>query len=140
MAPFAYADASALVKLFLAESEATDLRRFLREVSELVSASIVRVEVHRALRRAAASEPIVAAARRTLAQIHLRRPSEALLDRAETLDPDSLRTLDALHVATALDFSPRPDYFLCYDPRLAAAARHHGLRVVAPGLDAARER
>lgn len=85
------------------------------------------------------ADGVVAAARRFLEQIHLRRPSEDLLDRAEMLAPVSLRTLAALHLATALDFTPRPDFFLCYDLRLAAAARHHGLNVIAPGLDEVHE-
>ena len=95
--------------------------------------------MHRALRRAGASDRAISEARRYLSQVHLRRPNEAMLDRAEILGPAMLRTLDALHLVTALDFSPPPDYFLCYDARLGAAARHHGLIVLAPGVDEVHE-
>lgn len=139
MDKFAYADSSALTKLFLAEAETSALRSFLNGIADVASSSFARVEVHRALRRASASDGAISEARRYLSQVHLRRPNEALLDRAEILGPASLRTLDALHLATALDFSPPPQYFLCYDERLAAAARHHGLNVLAPGVDAVHE-
>ncbi len=136
---FAYADASALTKLFLEESETSALRRFLNGIADVVSSSFARVEVHRALRRVGASDRAISEARRYLSQIHLRRPNEAMLDRAEILGPAALRTLDALHLVTALEFSPLPDYFLCYDSRLAAAARYHGLTVLAPGVDEVHE-
>jgi len=72
-------------------------------------------------------------ARTALARIHLRQLSSEILARAADVTPRSLRALDAIHLATALDFSPPPDLFLCCDRRLAAAARSHGLAVVAPG-------
>lgn len=132
---FVYADASALIKLFLEESETSALRRFLDRRPDVVSSSIARVEVQRALRRAHADEIAMFEARRYLTRVHLRRPTEAILDKAETLGPATLRTLDAIHLATALEFTPPPGCFLCYDERLAAAARLQGLTVVAPGVD-----
>lgn len=139
MGRFAYADASALTKLFLDEPETAALRQFLNGIPDVVSSSFARVEVQRALRRAGATDRVISEARRYLLQVHLRRPNEAILDRAEILGPATLRTLDALHLVTALDFSPPPDYFLCYDARLAAAARQHGLTVLAPGVDEVHE-
>ena len=56
MGKFAYADASALTKLFLDEPETAALRQFLNEVPDVVSSSFARVEVHRALRRAGATD------------------------------------------------------------------------------------
>lgn len=97
------------------------------------------MEVHRALRRAGALAEAIEEAALFFRGIHLRRPNDELLDRAERLGPGSLRTLDALHLATALDFWPLPDGFICYDRRLADAARAHGLRVVAPGVDEVHE-
>lgn len=78
-------------------------------------------------------------ARRLLGHLYLRRPTEDLLDLAERLGPPSLRTLDAIHLATALDLRPLPECFLCYDARLAAAARAHGLTTAAPGADEVHE-
>jgi predicted nucleic acid-binding protein len=96
---------------------------------------IVRVEVLRALRRADTAEVLLSRARALLDRINLRRPSDEILTRAAEITPRPLRTLDAIHLATALDLSPPPDFFVCYDLRLAEAARAHGLAVVAPGLD-----
>ncbi len=136
---FVYADASALIKLFLEEAETLALRKFLDHRIDVVSSSVARVEVQRALRRANADEGAMFEARRYLTRVNLRRPSEAIFDRAEALGPASLRTLDAIHLATALEFTPPPDRFLCYDERLAAAARLQGLTVIAPGADEVHE-
>jgi predicted nucleic acid-binding protein len=100
---------------------------------------ILRVELLRALRRAEVEESLVANALRTLDRFNLRRTSEEILARAAELPPRSLRTIDAIHLATALDLSPPPSFFLCYDRRLADAARHHGLAVVAPGANEVHE-
>lgn len=135
----AYADASALGKLFLAEPESAELRRFLAGNFRVVAASIARVEVHRALRRAGAPQEVIEEAKRFFLAIDLHRSGDEVLERAERLAPSALRTLDALHLATALDFRPLPDCFICYDTRLGAAARLHGLTVVSPGVEAVHE-
>jgi predicted nucleic acid-binding protein len=93
----------------------------------------------RALRRAGAPEEVLERSRSVLERFNLRRLSDEILSRAADVAPRSLRTLDAIHLATALDFSPPPACFLCYDRRLGAAARQHGLAVVAPGLDEVHE-
>jgi len=87
----------------------------------------------RAARRFGFAEEIQAETRRVLERIHLVRVEESIIARAESAPPRSLRSLDALHLATALELSPPPEIFLCYDRRLAAAARSHGLSVLAPG-------
>ena len=74
-----------------------------------------------------------------LEQVNFRRLTDEIVTRAADITPRSLRTLDALHLATALDLSPPPDLFVCYDRRLSNAARTHGLAVVAPGLDEVHE-
>lgn len=94
---------------------------------------MLRVELMRAARRTVLAEQVQAEARRVLERMHLVRIDDAILARAESLPPRPLRSLDAIHLATALDLSPPPDVFLCYDERLAAAARWHGLAVVSPG-------
>jgi hypothetical protein len=48
------------------------------------------------------------------------------------VDPDLLRSLDALHRAAALELGDELDGLLTYHDRLARAARHHGLTVIAP--------
>ena len=50
---------------------------------------------------------------------------------ADLSDP-GLRTLDAIHLATALSLGERCGAFFAYDDRLIAAARAHGLTVTVP--------
>lgn len=56
----------------------------------------------------------------------------AILDAAAGLKPPDFRTLDAIHVASALSLGDDPHAFVTYDDRQAAAARKGGLRVEAP--------
>jgi predicted nucleic acid-binding protein len=51
---------------------------------------------------------------------------------AAAVPPSSLKTLDAIHLAAVLEVRDDIDEFWCYDERLAAAAREHGITVVAP--------
>jgi predicted nucleic acid-binding protein len=95
----------------------------------------VRVELLRALRRARVREEVTAEANVYLASLHLLRLEAGTLERAARIGPAELRMLDAVHLATALEFSRVPVTFLCYEQRLAAGARAHGLVVVTPGLD-----
>jgi predicted nucleic acid-binding protein len=71
--------------------------------------------------------------------VQLLRVDPAIVERATRIGPPHLRTLDALHLASALEVSPPPAAFLCYDRRLAEAARFHGFDVVAPGVDEVNE-
>ncbi|MEO6351259.1 MAG: hypothetical protein ABIP53_11465 [Candidatus Limnocylindrales bacterium] len=48
------------------------------------------------------------------------------------LEPSGLRALDAIHLATALEFGPELDAFVMYDEHLRIAAATYGLRVLAP--------
>lgn len=132
-----YADASALVKLVRDEPESHALRAFLVD-ADLVSCELVLTEVPRAIRRAAAQDP------RLAAEILMTRTAEivdavalvpldrALLLAAGAFAEPSLRALDAIHIAAAVDLLPL-DGFLSYDERQAAAARLAGLRTMSPG-------
>lgn len=93
------------------------------------------MELLRALRRARVREEVATEAKVYLETLRLLRLEAEVLERAARIGPADLRTLDAIHLATALEFSRLPVAFLCYDTRLAAAAREHGLQVVAPGFD-----
>jgi predicted nucleic acid-binding protein len=115
--------------------ERDELLRFLSQQSHLASAAVVRVEVERALLRYGAPAEVVAAARRRLEHFELRALTDELLTRAGTLLPPELRTIDAIHLAAALELSPSLDAFVCYDRRLAGAAASHGLPVIAPGTN-----
>src|SRR5215211_1832604 len=138
--PLLYVDASALVKTILKEEGADALNAHLA-ASELVSSELVLTEIPRALRRVAAIRTelsLQSLLRRAEAQtdlISLRPVEEALLIGAGMLAEPALRSLDAIHVATALHVYPI-DAFVTYDKRQAAVARLVGLRTVAPGADA----
>ncbi len=60
--------------------------------------------------------------------------TSGLLRRAAQLDPPALRTLDAIHVASALVVRDQITAIVTYDTRMASAAEAQGLTVVAPGL------
>ena len=127
------------MKLLLDERESEPLARLFTGFETIVSISIVRVEILRALRRAGYASEAAAEAKRLLGKLQLRAVTDDLLERAQNLEPFSLRTLDALHLAGAIDLGSEIDAFVCYDARLAAAARLHGLRVLAPGADEVHE-
>lgn len=60
-------------------------------------------------------------------------PSTATYDNAALLEPQILRTLDALHLASALELGDDLSGLITYDTRMAGAAAALGLAVVAPG-------
>ena len=69
-----------------------------------------------------------------------RRPSRScasilpILHLAGTIGPPRLRSLDAIHLASALSIGDDPEAFVTYDERLAEAAREAGLNVLMPGI------
>jgi predicted nucleic acid-binding protein len=119
------------VKLVVVEPESAALRRFLTRWPERTSATLLRTEAVRALRRSG-HDGRVGAARRLLGAMRLVRIDEPLLDRAGDLDPRELRSLDAVHLATALAIGPDLGVLLTYDERLGDAARQQGLIVQSP--------
>ena len=96
-------------------------------------------EIPRAVHRAAAQdaalplELLLERAGGLVDAIALRPIDRALLVGAGALSEPALRTLDAIHVASAIDLSPI-EAFVTYDERQAAAARLAGLRTMAPGV------
>jgi predicted nucleic acid-binding protein len=136
--PFVYADSSALVKLVRPEPETDALRADLKG-ADLVSSELVLAEVPRALQRIAAVDPRLAlrpALRRAgeLIQAFALYPVDRpLLLGAGALAAPGLRTLDAIHVASAVELGP-VDAFVTYDERQAAAARLAGLKIRMPGV------
>ncbi len=132
-----YVDASALVKLVREETESGALRAYLGD-ADLVSSELILTEVPRAVRRAVAQDPTLPLdlmLKRTgelIGVLALRTLDRALLAGAGALTEPALRSLDALHVASAVDLYPI-EAFVTYDERQAAAARLAGLRTMAPG-------
>jgi predicted nucleic acid-binding protein len=132
-----YADASALVKLVRDEAESESLRSHLAD-ADLVSSELILTEIPRALRRAAASDPalpldlLLERMGELIDAVALRPLDRGLLVGAGALAEPALRTLDAIHVASAITLDSI-EAFVTYDERQAAAARLAGLRTMAPG-------
>lgn len=125
-----YVDSSAIVKLVVVEPESAALRQYLRRHRPLLSSALARVEVGRAL--LAWGPDAVRRGIGVLAEVDLVRVNDRLLDTAAALKPAELRSLDAVHLATAQMFGAEVARLVTYDSRMAAAAHEMGLDVVAP--------
>lgn len=75
------------------------------------------------------------AAEGLLRRVDLIRIGAQVLDHAGALAPVRLRSLDAIHLATAIALGTRLEAMVVYDLRLAAAARAAGLQVQAPSQE-----
>jgi predicted nucleic acid-binding protein len=128
-AELVYLDSSAFVKLVLPEPETPALLSALEGVERLVASEILEIEVLRATRRGGGDT----AAHDQLAAVRLLPLSSEIRKRASELDPPSVRSLDAIHLATALGLGDRLDGLYTYDERMSLAAREAGLNVHAPG-------
>lgn len=126
-----YLDSSALVKLVVAEPESEALQRFLRSRRIRVTSSLAKVEVRRAVRLQ--GKPADDRATRILARIRLLTIDNSLLDAAAALDPRVLRSLDAIHLASAMELGDDLDCVVTYDRRMSDAAHVLGVVVRAPG-------
>jgi hypothetical protein len=96
-----------------------------------VTSELVETELRRVALRAG-GEPALGPAERLLARLTTIPLTLAILRRAGILLPPQLRSLDAIHLATALSLDPIVEEFACYDERLADAAARFGLSVIAP--------
>ncbi len=125
-----YLDSSAIVKLAVSEPESDALRRHLRRRRPWVSSALARTEVLRSL--LASGEDAVAAGRAVLARCDLVRVNDRVLNLAGTMGPADLRSLDAIHLATAERLRDEISELVVYDQRMADAARQLGHRVSSP--------
>ena len=126
-----YLDSSALIKLVFDEEETAALEDFLSEHRLRLSSSLARVEVMRAA-RTVSDELVSRHADAVLGAIEMIAPDAALLADAARIDPLTLRSLDAVHLATAVALADDIEGMVVYDRRLADAARHAGLTVWSP--------
>lgn len=127
-----YLDSSALMKLVRRETETDALRQWLqaRPGDLAVTSELGRVEVLRAARKLGGH--VMVEARAVVGDLDLVPLDRAVQDVACELGDPMLRTLDALHLASALLFGDELTAFVAYDQRLVAAAKAAGLRVIAP--------
>lgn len=127
-----YLDSSALVKLAVTEPESDALRAWLAERGDTprITSDLVRVEVTRAVMR---SQPqALLQAQQVVSRINKILIGPELLTTAASLQPPTLRSLDAVHLASALLLRNRLTAFVGYDSRLTAAARAAGLPFTTP--------
>lgn len=118
------------MKLVLREPQEAALRAEMSEWDGYVSSALLAVEAIRACSRH--RNEYASDAREWLFDVALLPLDDALLDEAASLPPAGLRSLDALHLATALNVRDDLGVFFTYDKRLAEAAAEHGLPLVQP--------
>ena len=128
--PAVYLDSSALVKLALREAESDALRRHLRRRRPLVSSALARVEVLRAL--LPEGDAALSRGRAVLRSIDLVRIGDRVLELAAGLAPAGLRSLDAIHLATARRLGRDLGHVVSYDERMLDAARQLRFRTASP--------
>lgn len=128
-----YLDTSAFVKMVREEAGTPSLHRFLAERAGvlLVSSALLTVETRRAIQREDPS--LLPRTDLLLTRVGRVEIGHSIIDAAGRLPGATLRSLDAIHLATALLLRDDLKTFLTYDGRLAAAAADQGLPVAAPG-------
>lgn len=125
-----YVDSSAIVKLAIAEPESAALRRYLMRRRPLVTSALARTEVIRALMPS--GQEAVARGVEVLRRIQLVRLNGRVLDDAGRMKPAGMRSLDAIHLASARQLGSFVRQIITYDERMAAAAQACGWAVAAP--------
>ena len=127
-----YLDTSAFLKTVLDEPQSPAIRRYLDALDGplFVSSSLLSVEARRGtLRTNPRRLPRVDLALLRIAQIEMDGP---VVEKASRLPDPTLRSLDAIHLATALEIRGDLDVLLSYDQRMLAAAAAHGLPTASP--------
>lgn len=125
-----YLDSSAIVKLAILEPESVALRRYLARRQPLVSSALARTEVARALMPS--GRAAVARGEEVMRRIQLLRINDRVLSEAGRLEPPELRSLDAIHLASARELGKSIRQIVTYDDRMGEAAQTLGWTVVAP--------
>ncbi len=127
-----YLDASALVKLVLPEPESLALASLAAGGFDLATSTVGAIETRRAVLAAVGDDSLGEQVEDLLQSVSLVGVTEEIRRAAGMLRPALLRTLDAIHLATALAFEGELRGFVAYDRRLADAASAAGLGVLAP--------
>jgi predicted nucleic acid-binding protein len=127
-----YFDTSALVKLVFDETESAALADWLTVRADVpkVSSELSTIELLRTCRRV--DEDAVEGANLLLGGIDLLPMDRAIVEKAATLVPSELRSLDAIHLASALSVNANLTALVAYDVRLCSAAAQAGIEVVSP--------
>ena len=126
----AYFDSSAIVKLVRHEPESLALVEYLETPVQATTSVISAVEVARTLRRTPADLEEISAALAGFFLVSLDSDVRAI---ATELTPKTLRSLDAIQLASAMSIHADELELITYDRRLAEAARANGVFVLQPG-------
>ena len=126
-----YADSSALLKLLIIENESVALTDFIDFT--IKSSVLTRVEVIRTLDRIAPEK--ITEAQKILDGIDLTPVNPTILSMAENFTPSiSLKSLDAIHVASVLFLGTAVEGLISYDKQMIKNAKELGIKVVSPGM------
>jgi predicted nucleic acid-binding protein len=125
-----YLDSSAIVKLVVHEAESTALRAHLRRRRPLVSSALARTEVIRSL--LPFGDQAMTRGHEVLATLDFARINDRILRAAGELEPAELRSLDAIHLASAQQFEDELRHIVTYDLRMIDSAHLLGLKTATP--------
>ncbi len=127
-----YIDTSALGRVLLAEPDAPAIQVSLASYEHWWSSTLLGVELGRLARRHSKSQHAV----RLLAGMNLLPISETLLQQATAIDPPEVRSLDAIHLATAVELHSTGTISaaMTFDRQLDAGLKHHTIQVLAPAI------
>lgn len=126
-----YADSSALLKLLIVEKESVDLSDFIDFT--IKSSVLTRVEVIRTLHKIAPEK--ITDAQIILDGIDLTPVNPAILNLAENFSPSiTLKSLDALHIATVIFLDKSVEGVITYDKQMITNAKLLGIEVASPGM------
>ena len=129
MSRLAYMDTSAMAKLILNEPGSMEMARWYIESERIVTSRVGIVEMRRVAARHAHDVAHLEVILRSVETFEL---DASVARAAAAVGPAALRTLDAIHLASAMGLLPEIDAFVTYDDRLAHAARALGLPVIQP--------
>jgi uncharacterized protein len=132
-----YADTSAVIKLLAEETHSKAFAAFYdgRADAEWVSSALLRIEVTRAVARVLPA--LLPDAKDLLTAFSYIAIDDDIVDAAMSEPDRKLRSLDAIHLATARILAPELDALVTYDERLIMAATDAGLPTASPGTDRA---
>jgi len=124
-----YLDTSAFLKLITTEDESAAMRSWFSSHESVWSSQLLRTEALRTGARLGIDADVIEDALETVSLV---LPSVATYFAAGQLSPPSLRSLGALHLATALEIGDDLEGIVAYDERLSDAARAASIEVFVP--------
>ena len=124
-----YLDSSAVVKLVFEEKESDSLRAFLKQ--NLVSSDLTKIEVYRVCARL--DKKSIEVANKVFECMSFFEINKKVIERTKKLvEIPYLKSLDSIHVSTALGIAELIDGFVTYDKQMIRAAKELELSVVSP--------